>query len=93
MTEAAAIALASAACTLIGALIHAAFSSHSHHEDAENTSAQLLLSAQEQLRATIEDEQILWQWNRQLMDHIFRGAPPPPPPAPAGLFEHERKQT
>jgi hypothetical protein len=32
------------------------------------------------------DNQKLWLWNRQLQDHIYRGAPPPPPPAPEDLF-------
>ena len=28
----------------------------------------------------------LWQWNRQLIDHIYRRAPPPPPEPPEDLF-------
>lgn len=31
--------------------------------------------------------QRLWFWNRQLVDHIYRGSPPPPPPPPADLFD------
>ena len=34
------------------------------------------------------DNALLWQWNRALVDHIYRRAPPPPPPPPDGLFEH-----
>lgn len=30
----------------------------------------------------------LWLWNRQLVDHIYKGAPPPPPPPPEGLFDN-----
>lgn len=33
------------------------------------------------------DNQRLWYWNRQLVDHIYRGSPPPPPAPPAGLFD------
>ena len=31
--------------------------------------------------------QRLWFWNRQLVDHIYRGNPPPPPAPPADLFD------
>lgn len=34
------------------------------------------------------DNSLLWQWNRALVDHIYRRAPPPPPEPPEGLFEH-----
>lgn len=33
------------------------------------------------------DNKRLWHWNRQLVDHIYRGSPPPPPPPPAELFD------
>lgn len=33
------------------------------------------------------DNHRLWYWNRQLVDHIYRGKPPPPPAPPQGLFE------
>lgn len=33
------------------------------------------------------DNHRLWLWNRQLVDHIYRGSPPPPPAPPAGLFD------
>lgn len=33
------------------------------------------------------DNQRLWQWNRQLIDHIYRRAPPPPPEPPEDLFD------
>ena len=32
------------------------------------------------------DNQPLWQYNRQLIHHIYRGAPPPPPEPPEDLF-------
>lgn len=32
------------------------------------------------------DNQRLWQYNRQLIDHIYRRVPPPPPEPPENLF-------
>ena len=34
------------------------------------------------------DNQRLWQWNRALVDHIYRGLGPPPPSPPEDLFRH-----
>ncbi|MCQ4966017.1 hypothetical protein NE652_13940, partial [Bifidobacterium pseudocatenulatum] len=36
------------------------------------------------------DNQRLWQWNRQLIDHIYRRAPPPPPAPPEDRFNKAR---
>lgn len=33
------------------------------------------------------DNKRLWLWNRQLVDHIYRGLGPPPPAPPAELFD------
>jgi len=30
--------------------------------------------------------QILWNYNRQLIDHIYQGTPPPPPAMPDGII-------
>lgn len=35
------------------------------------------------------DNQRLWQWNRALVDHIYKGLDPPPPEPPADLFDHD----
>lgn len=35
------------------------------------------------------DNQRLWQWNRSLVDHIYKGLGPPPPNPPADLFDHD----
>ena len=32
------------------------------------------------------DNALLWQWNRQLVDHIYKGLGPPPP---ENLFDHD----
>ena len=39
-----------------------------------------------QVRLVQKDNHLLYLWNRQLVDHIYRGEPPPPPEPPAGLF-------
>lgn len=33
------------------------------------------------------DNALLYLWNRQLVDHIYRGLEPPAPAPPPGLFE------
>lgn len=40
-----------------------------------------------QLTKWYSQNQRLWHWNRQLVDHIYRGSPPPPPAPPADLFD------
>lgn len=30
-----------------------------------------------------------WLYNRELLDHIYKGRPAPPPPPPANLFGEE----
>ena len=35
------------------------------------------------------DNALLWQWNRELVDAIYRSSPPPPPEPPDGLFDHD----
>lgn len=39
-----------------------------------------------QLTKWYQTNQLLWHYNRQLVDHIYRGNQPPPPPPPSGLF-------
>ena len=33
------------------------------------------------------DNRLLWLWNRQLVDHIYRGLGPPAPAPPKELFD------
>lgn len=35
------------------------------------------------------DNALLWQWNRQLVDHIYKRLGPPPPEPPENLFDHD----
>ncbi|MCI1935165.1 MAG: hypothetical protein LKJ44_08090 [Bifidobacteriaceae bacterium] len=88
MSEAIIIALVSAISGTVGAGIHAGFEHHHNAAMEETDSADLLLKAQSQLTATMEDMTLLWQWNRALVDHIYKGSPPPPPLPPDGLFNH-----
>lgn len=86
MSEAEFVALITAGLSVLGVLIGIAVRAIVEKKKAELTSSELLLKAQEQLADTIADTQRLWQWNRQLIDHIYRGAPPPPPQPPDHLF-------
>src|SRR6218665_2348290 len=51
----------------------------------------------EQLEAKLDqlpaDRRLLYLWNRQLVDHIYRGIGPPPPQPPPGLFPKAHKDT
>lgn len=75
MSETVIIALVGAGSAIAGAVIQAVVASHRHRFD------EALI-----IQQSIERTQLLWLWNRQLVDHIYRGAPPPPPPPPEDLF-------
>src|SRR6218665_2535702 len=51
----------------------------------------------EQLEAKLDqltaDRHLLYLWNRQLVDHIYRGIGPPPPQPPPRLFTNDQKRT
>lgn len=40
-----------------------------------------------QVRLVQKDNSLLYLWNRQLVDHIYRGLGPPAPSPPDGLFK------
>src|SRR6218665_842194 len=51
----------------------------------------------EQLEAKLDqltaDRHLLYLWNRQLVDHIYRGiGPPPPQPPPRPFTNHQKKK-
>jgi predicted PurR-regulated permease PerM len=48
--------------------------------------ARNLLETRKLAQQMQETNQKLWQWNRELLDHIYRRLPPPPPPQPTNLF-------
>lgn len=78
MSETILVAIVGAGSALAGALIQAVVANHRHRFD------EALI-----IQQSIEDNQRLWLWNRELVDHIYRSAPPPPPPPPFGLFDSE----
>lgn len=88
MSEAVLIALVGAVTAAGGSGLTALVERHKLNQGEKTDASALLLQAQEQLTATMEDQQLLWQWNRELIDHIYRGAPPPPPRPPEQLFTH-----
>lgn len=40
-----------------------------------------------QVRLVQKDNALLYLWNRQLVDHIYKGQGPPAPSPPDGLFK------
>lgn len=45
------------------------------------------VTVRSQVARVQKDNQLLYLWNRQLVDHIYRRQAPPPPSPPDGLFE------
>ncbi len=88
MSEAVLVALVGACGVIAGGLVTALSGIVTGKRETDVKSSELLLDAQRQLKQTMEDNEQLWLWNRQLVDHIWRGAPPPPPKQPEGLFHH-----
>lgn len=87
MSESVLIALVAAAGAIGGALLTAGVDWATHRSDSDLKASDILLDAEHQLKTTMRDNQRLWAYNRQLVDHIYRGAPPPPPDPPTGLFD------
>ena len=53
------------------------------------TAAKNRLEAYQIAQEMQADNQRLWQWNRALIDHIYKGLGPPPPEPPEDLFKHD----
>lgn len=53
------------------------------------TAAKTYLEAHKLAQEMIADNQKLWQWNRRLIDHIYKNLGPPPPAPPEDLFQHD----
>ncbi len=47
------------------------------------------ISVRSQVRLVQKDNALLYLWNRELVDHIYKGSGPPPPAPPAGLFKEQ----
>ena len=72
-----------------GAAVQAVVAWLNNKATHEENSADMLHEAQTELKDTMADMNLLWEHNRALIDHIYRGAPPPPPNPPEGLFKHD----
>ena len=90
MSDAVLTALVGLVGIVIGALITASVTLRGQRKDAEARASTQLLEAQKTLAETMEDCSKLWAYNRSLIDHIYRRAPPPPPPIPEDLFKHSK---
>lgn len=82
-------ALIGAAGVAVGALIQFAATWLKNRDDKDTDTSNLLIETQRQLDQSARDRQLLWLWNRELVDAIWRQAPPPPPKAPQGLFQDD----
>lgn len=82
-------AIAGACGVAFGAAVQAVVAWFNNKATHEEHSADMLREAQTELKDTMADMNLLWEHNRALIDHIYRGAPPPPPSPPEGLFKHD----
>lgn len=86
MSETTLLAICGCISAIAGASITAYIDLHRDRTAKTSHDNDLLLDAQKQLAHTVADAQRLWQWNRQLVDHIYKGLGPPPPHPPDNLF-------
>lgn len=89
MTDDILVALIGVGGIAVGALVQFAATWAKGRADRETDSSHLLIETQRQLDQSARDRQLLWLWNRELVDAIWRRAPPPPPKAPDGLFQDD----
>ena len=82
-------AIAGACGVAFGAAVQAVVAWLNNKATHEENSVDMLREAQTELKDTMADMNLLWEHNRALIDHIYRGAPPPPPNPPEGLFKHD----
>lgn len=87
MTESIISALIGTGGVAVGACVQFVATWAKTRSDKDTDASRLLIEAQRQLDQSARDRQLLWLWNRELVDAIWRRAPPPPPSAPDGLFQ------
>lgn len=87
MTESIISALIGTGGVVVGACVQFVATWAKTRSDKDADASRLLIEAQRQLDQSARDRQLLWLWNRELVDAIWRRAPPPPPSAPDGLFQ------
>lgn len=76
-----------AACAAILAAGLAFRSSRQARKASRQEQLELQLErAGERLLRSDRQQQLMWLYCRQLIDHIYKGCPPPPPAPPAGLL-------
>ena len=73
MSEAIIVAIVGVAGTIGGAMASTMFAAAKNRLEASQ----------------LAHNQRLWQWNRALVDHIYKGLGPPPPSPPEDLFKHD----
>lgn len=78
MSEDVIVTLVGTAGTLCGVVVTQLFSATKNRLEAYRLAQEMQA-----------DNQRLWQWNRALVDHIYKGLGPPPPEPPADLFNHD----
>ena len=66
--------------TVVGTYIDRAYSAKT--DDRPDFQRMIKMEAYRLAQKMQADNQRLWQYNRQLIDHIYRRAPPPPPEPP-----------
>lgn len=87
MSEESIVAIVVAILGSTAAIAAAAIAAHQAHRARKaNRSGQI----EAQLRHYSRDNALLYLWNRELVDHIYRRKAPPPPGPPPGLFINER---
>jgi hypothetical protein len=80
VTEGEVVAIITAMGGILAAAIGAVVTVLTHH-------ARRTTRAFERITRLEHRERAWWLYTRELVDHIYRGAPPPPPKPPAGLFD------
>lgn len=80
------VALAIAVIAAAGAITGAIIAARSAREARDANRVDQL---EARLDQSERNEHLLYLWNRELVDHIWKGKPPPPPGPPPGLFTKE----
>lgn len=88
MSETILVAVVGACGVVAGGLVTALSGIVTGKRETDVKSSELLLDAQLQLKATMADNELLWAYNRRLVDWIYRRKGPPPPAPPEDLFDH-----
>jgi len=72
--------------TVVIAVIAASGAWFTARISARSGSYERIRDLEERVDLVERRNQILWNYNRQLINHIYDGTPPPPPPMPEGII-------